>query len=171
MRSGYARHQGETGQRQVGDTGGLVRTIDRDIRIAAAGREAEILRSADIIGTPAVRQAEDAAVIGLAFILERQRLIGVGRAVERSIPAPQVHASGNTTDGETVAVPWRATRSPGSTPRTMNARGLSPVGTGANCGRHRLWFGLKGALPGPTNGGIASAIPRLLGQLRSLAVA
>src|SRR5438445_420294 len=70
MRSRYARHQRETGQRQVGDTGGRVRTIDGDIRIAAPGRDAEILRSADIIGTPAVREAEDATIIGLAFILE-----------------------------------------------------------------------------------------------------
>ena len=56
----------------------------------------------------------------------------------------------------------------------MNASGLSFVGTGANRGKHKLWFGLKmglrGGLPVPTYGGIASAIPRLIGQLRSLAV-
>src|SRR5712691_4973232 len=37
----------------------------------------------------------------------------------------------------------------------MNASGLRPVGVGANCGKHRFWFGLKIEVPVPTNGGIA----------------
>src|SRR2546427_3695315 len=79
MRSGYARHQGETGQRQNGDTRGRVRTIDRDIGVAATRRKAEVLRTADVVRTSALCEAEataeDAAIIRLAFIPERQRLV------------------------------------------------------------------------------------------------
>src|SRR5437667_12601700 len=102
MRSCYARSHRSAGEGQVRNARRRVRPIDGDICIAAAGREAEILRSADIIGTPPVREAEDAAVVRLAFVLEGQRVIAVGRPVYLLRPAPQVHASGNTTDGDDV---------------------------------------------------------------------
>src|SRR5712691_9062433 len=43
----------------------------------------------------------------------------------------------------------------------MNASGLPPVGVGANCGKHRFWFGLKIELPVPTYGGIAVGLGQL----------
>ena len=104
-----ARHSGcqcQAGERNVGNGGvGGIRCIDRDVGIAAAGRDAEILRRADIVGAPTVREAEDAAIIGLAFVLERQRAVAVGRPVQRLGPAPQVYASRDTADRDDVSGP------------------------------------------------------------------
>src|SRR3989441_2085967 len=86
----------------MGNGGDLVGRIDGDICIAASQCHAEVSRIPDVLSTPTVRKAEDAAVIGLAFILEGQRLVAVGRPFKVCGPTPQVYASGNTTDGDHV---------------------------------------------------------------------
>src|SRR5436853_400427 len=82
--------------------GDRVRAIDGDISVAATGREPEISRITDVLSAPSPREAVDSAVVGLTLILERQGSVAVCRPVESAIPAPQVHASGNTADRDDV---------------------------------------------------------------------
>src|SRR5439155_22027171 len=85
-----------------GDVGDRVGAIDGDIGVAATGRQPKISRITDVLRASSAREAVDSAVVGLTLILERQGSVAVCRPVESAIPAPQVHASGNTADRDDV---------------------------------------------------------------------
>src|SRR6266581_5595787 len=57
MRARHAGCQRQAGERNVGNEGiGGIGGIDRDVGIAAAGREAKILRRGAMVGAPPVRE-------------------------------------------------------------------------------------------------------------------
>src|SRR5260221_11276857 len=73
--------------------------VDRDVCVAASGSDAKIGWAAHVVDAAPAVQSEDAAVGGLTFIFKRQGSIGVRRAFNGLIPAPEIHAAGNPANG------------------------------------------------------------------------
>ena len=96
---GHAGNEREAGQRYVRN-GGVVRVggVHGDVGVTASGRHAEVGGTADVLGASAAAQSEDAAVVGLALVLERQGAVSIRRAVDGRIPAPQIDAPGHAAD-------------------------------------------------------------------------
>src|SRR5207245_4361613 len=94
MRASLSGRQGQAGKRKVGNERIRgIRGIDCDVGVAATGRETEILRRAHVVGTATIGEAEDAAIVGLAFVLERQRAVAVGRPDRKSTRLNSSHGS------------------------------------------------------------------------------
>src|SRR5437764_13956728 len=112
MGSRNARRERQAGKGQVRNAGRRVWSIHSDISVAAARRDSEILRAADVIDATASREGEDTAVIGLALVLEGQGALDTAGAVRRPIqglvPAPQIHTSRHPPDGGHIAAAVRA---------------------------------------------------------------
>src|SRR2546428_13433268 len=102
MGSRNARRERKAGKGQVRNVGRRVGGIHGDISVAAARRDSEILRTADVARATSSREGEDTAVIRLALVFEGQGALDAAGAVRRPIqglvPAPQVHTSGDPAD-------------------------------------------------------------------------
>ena len=100
MRGRNTWSQQKARQREVWSVGVKgVRGIDGDIGIATTRRYAKIGQAAHVIGAAI---GEDSAVVGLAFISERERSIEARRTIRGLIPAPEVHAAWYAPDRDHV---------------------------------------------------------------------
>src|SRR6266849_4999850 len=103
MRRRYARRECKAGRGQVWDIGvKRIGEIDRDIGIAAAGRQSEIACAASVIRAAPPGERENSAVIGLALIFKRKCFILVWAAVLCRLPPPEIYAARNAADGNHV---------------------------------------------------------------------
>src|SRR5207302_2467375 len=83
--------RGHMGSRRLVRAGSL----HRDIRIAPSQRHPEVRRTPYVIVAAPAGQSENAAIVRLSLVFERQSSVGVGRAVDGLIPAPEVNAARN----------------------------------------------------------------------------
>src|SRR5947208_15113712 len=102
MGSRDAWRQRKAGKGQVRNVGRRVGGIHGDVSVTAARCDSEILRAADVVRATASREGEDTAVVGLALVFEGQGALDAAGAVrwpiQRLVPAPQVHTSGDPAD-------------------------------------------------------------------------